>query len=448
MRKHFIFIFSFMLFYFPNSFALAEIGLVPQKPSLVEAGGAFVTWNPASPSSEPAVVMPTMRLMAPYGGQEVKCGPSPFTNTMSCFSFFKNAFYTRNYPIPGKIATQPVYYDHSWLIGTTKGFLLRVEDQGLHSQWPHLVGNNVNLWGLLSRQMMSHMRHQPIYAEGFQAPSVPVDSVEPKVPDGVKWVFSSESGFLSTPIVSQNRVFALSTSPYLQAFSWDTGKLLWSVRLAPDNNLHFENDSIVTLGDEAIVGNSLGMVQAFSVVDGSLRWHFQVPSADSVQRTEFHLPAGPDRFPGVVARPLVDGEKMIVSNSESMTVGLSLKNHQILWQYPEGSVAEIKKFEENILVGSTSGKIALVDHATGRELWMKQITDKSPIASIYVTKENFILVSNSLGNIFLLNEKGLLLDSTKMLGEVNGEFFQGNSNSDACITFAHQGFRCFRVISP
>jgi outer membrane protein assembly factor BamB len=478
--------FSFFIFSFGvsvSAFSLPQIRLITSYPEILEVIGAYPPGPVGSESTRPTVVIPYQKTFTQFGGltqnhsftlenqklikkkdlannlnlSSLKieilprsvCGNSPEQNTMICFDLNRNGQYIASYPIPGELSATPIFADDSWLLATTKGFLLRVDADKKNKYLPTLGNTNTALWGNNSRKYMASFRPKPIYTEqGKPTVASPnTDSIKDtaQLSPGIKWVFPSSSEFVGTPIILNGLVYLFSASHYLQAHDWNTGRLAWALRLAPDVNLRLESNALIATSSEVIVGTDLGTLLILSPKNGSILWSWQIPGATSEQREQTQLPAGPDRFTSISAQPLLSGRNLIVSNAESMTQNISLDSKTAVWSYPNGSVAQPKRYKESIIIGSSTGKVISLNSQTGEVRWSTKITnDSSPITSLFVTNSEVILAATSRGQIFMINPvSGKILAQNLPIGETNGEFFAGYDKADACISFSQNGFRCF-----
>ncbi len=436
--------------------AFPKIEFATTKPEIKEVMSAYSPGKPNSMSVEPEVVLPPMRAIAQFGAMDIPlpksaarpiCGPSPRINTMNCFDFNHAGVYLQSFPVPGKISSTPLFYENSWLIGTTKGFLMRVEANSDNRGLPKLNKDSINLWGSHSRQVMANFRPKPIYTEDNNSEQATVAQYEPPIiPQNVKWVFPASSSFIGTPIIKNGLVYIYAASQYFQAFNWETGKLVWATRLAPSSNLRLSSDALAVTEKEVIVGNSLGNLLFLNSTTGSVVWTWQVAEASDSQRIQTALPAGPDKFYGIAAPPLIIDRNIIVSNAESMTQRISLDSHSLIWSYPVGSVAQAKAYKNNIFIGANNGKVVSLKQENGAVVWSTDITNTSPIISLFITKNKLLLAATRTGQIFMLDpDTGKILTHNFPIGEVNGEFYAGHNNSEACLSFAANGFRCFRA---
>lgn len=474
--------FIFSLGYSVSSFPFPEIKLVTSYPEILEVSGSYPPGPVGTLSTRPTVVIPYQKTFSQFGGltpdnlfsiekqKKVKeedgknslinkskipffprpvCGASPEQNTLNCFDLNHSGQYLQSYPIPGAVSSTPIFYDNHWLIGTNKGYLVKVEANKQNSYLPLLGAENTSLWGNYARKYMAIFKPKPIYKDQGNTNNTTNshDLIKETLShsQNIKWIFSNSSKFVGTPIIQNGFIYVFSANEYIQAFNWETGKLSWALRLAPDVNLRLSSNALITTASEVIVGTNLGAVLILNPINGSIAWSWQIHEASDSQRELTQLPAGPDKFNSIVATPLVIERNLIVSNSESMTQNISLETKSAVWSYPIGSVAQPKSYKNAVIIGSSNGKIISLNKETGEVLWATNLTlDLSPIMSVFITKSNVILASSSRGQIFMIDpENGKVLSQNLPIGETNGEFFAGYDKSDACISFSQNGFRCF-----
>lgn len=460
------------------SFSLNEIRLVKNQPKIIETIAAYPP-NPGSNRSVlPAVVLPFQRTFAQFGGltkdhpfvlenlnknstNELKsklkqknnfpasiCGGSPERNTINCFDLNKNGQFLASYPIPGFISATPIFHDESWLIATSKGFILRVEANKENNYLPRLGEDNIALWGAYSRKYMAQYKPKPVYSDQLKSSTTESDNALQAPPPNTNWIYSTSSEIVGTPIVQNDLAYVFSANQYLQAIDWHTGKLAWSLRLSPDTNLGLLNNSLTYTNSELIVGTNLGTLLFINPKNGNILWTWQIPEATALQREQTQLPTGPDRFASIIAKPFLFEDNIVASNTDSMTQKISLISKTALWSYPIGSVAQPKKLNDNIFIGSSAGKVLALNFQSGELLWSSDLTlGSSPIMSLFITKSEVLLAATAKGQIFMLDpSNGKILAQNLPIGEINGEFFAAYENSDACLSFSQNGFRCFYAI--
>lgn len=462
--------------------ALPEVKLITSKPEILEVTGAYSPGVPGFESTRPTVVLPAQKTFSQFGGltadnsftieeqKKIKeeknksvliknsvnlftprpiCGASSYQNTLNCFDLNKNGLYLQSYPIPGAVSSTPIFYDNHWLIGTTKGYLLKTQANPDNKYLPQLGKENTSLWGHYSRKYMNLFRLKTVYkdSDNIQSKTDSQNIIQLTLDGtpGLKWVYTNSAKFIGTPIIANNSVYVLSDSGYIQSFDWNTGKLAWAVRLAPDLNLKLTSNSLKMYNNQIVVGNDLGMLLFLNPSNGHILWSWQIPEANETQREANQLPAGSDKFTGIIAAPLLLDNGLVASNAESMTQFISTGIKSSVWSYPTGSVAEAKLWQNNIILGSTNGFVVSLNKTDGSLNWKTKIAlNMSPVMSLFITKSNLILAALSNGEIFMLDpQNGKILAQTQSIGEVNGEFFSGYDSSEACISFSQNGFRCF-----
>ncbi len=463
-----------------QTFAISDFKLVTFKPEVLEVSASYPPGVPGFESTRPTVVLPPQKTFSQFGGltkdhsftaemqKNLKielnknaliknavnlftprpiCGGSPYQNTLNCFDLNRYGQFLQSYPIPGSVSSTPVFYDNFWLIGTAKGFLLKVQANPDNKYLPQLGKENTSLWGNYSRKYMNIFRPKTIYKDNENIQNQNDNKIQLTLDGtpGLKWIFANSAKFVGTPLIKNNKVFILSDSGYVQALDWNTGKLIWAVRLSPDLNLKITSNALKFYNDELIVGNDLGMILFLNPNNGHVIWSWRIPEATDTQRESYQLPAAPDKFSGIVAPPLVLDNGIIVSNAESMTQFISAGIKSSVWSYPAGSVAEAKQWKNNIILGSTNGEIISLNKSNGELNWKTRISENlSPVISLFIAEHDVTLAVLNNGQVFMIdNNNGKILAQNLSIGEVNGEFFAGYDNAKACISFAQNGFRCF-----
>jgi outer membrane protein assembly factor BamB len=360
------------------------------------------------------------------------CGGSPALSSLSCYNLVSGEFLS-DFPIPGALSTQPIFFDGSWLFGTTKGFFIRTFGTSLQST-PLLGGEHVGFWGGAARRMMKGMKPRASI-DGPEKPTDPLAVYRNSQREGWKWFVSSGYEFIGTPVVFGTQVYVLTANQYLLALDSETGRSLWSVRLAPETNLRISGSPLVATAKEVLVGTDDGHILALSPKDGSVVWRHMLPVK------------GTEQFKGIVATPLTIGRSVVFSNAENLTQRLSLDGKTLEWEYAEGSVAQVRSHGASVYLGTQKGTIVSLDLRTGALQWKMAVSPESPIASIYLaTQKGVVIAANKKGALFALDlQKGTLIASTPAVGEVVGEFIPGVGESDACLSYAQGGFRCYSM---
>lgn len=160
----------------------------------------------------------------------------------------------------------------------------------------------------------------------------------------------------STPAVADGRVFTLGISGRLSARDARAGDLLWSHdfgnRFAVRSPLYGAAMSPLVVGDRVVVhvgGPGDGALEAYAVADGRRLWSQPVD--------------GPGYASPLLAE--IDGEKQIVTQSESWVIGVAAESGELLWRLPfrtpydQNSVSPVIWGDTLVLGGLEQGVFAL-----------------------------------------------------------------------------------------
>jgi|GEM_PF-651605 len=360
------------------------------------------------------------------------CGPSPHMNTLACHNLATGEA-LEEFPIPGSVSTQPLFFDGSWFFGTTKGFFIRTDGTSLRST-PLLGGENTGLWGAGARRMMRGLRPRTAL-DGPETPSDATSVFRNGPHSGWRWYATSSFEYVGTPLVFGSQVFVLTANQYLLSLDVQTGKTVWSVRLAPESSLRVSASPLSATAKEILVGTDDGQLMGLNPKDGAVLWRYVIPAR------------GDERFKAITAAPLVTGRSVVFSNVESLTTRLSLDGRTVEWSYPMGTVAQVRSDDASLYVAGTDGSVAALDARTGVLRWKVVVSADTPLASLQLLrKKEMLLVANKKGALFALDlRSGRQLAQTFPVGEPVGEFISGYAESDACLTYSNEGLRCYLV---
>lgn len=365
------------------------------------------------------------------------CGPSPIINTLNCFNLKKSGFFIKSYPIPGSITATPLFVNNSWILGTSKGFLMRIVANSDFYFLPKINSSFVEFWGFNARKKMHDMIPQVIYTEASTRPNEKPDS-SVKIPENILWSFPTSSPFIGSLIAKNDMLYGLTANQNLKALNLNTGKLEWNVRLAADAGLTVTNTSLLVTDSEIYVGNADGALLSINPKTGSINWSLTIKKPENESR---------DKFTGIVSPPFFDGTSLVFSNVESETQKISASNKQKLWSIPKGSVTKpLLKDENTLIIGASDGSIISANYTTGQINWAQKSGMDTIVDIALLKNKSIILAASGTGKLIALNsENGQVLSENPSIGTVKSYFFTGSHNDEVCLTFSMGGFRCFTV---
>lgn len=216
----------------------------------------------------------------------------------------------------------------------------------------------------------------------------------------------------SSPVVSDNRLFAVGTDAVVYAFSADTGSALWRVSIGSTGK-DFE-DSLFG-GGASVDGNvvyatsGVGDVAALNAADGSVLWKVK--------------PAGPLR-----GAPTVALGGVYVITQDNQIIALNAANGAVLWQatasleagsiFGAGSPAA---GQGTIVAGFSSGEVQAYRYENGRDLWEDALARTSMALSVSTLSDVDADPVIDRGRVFALGQGGRMASYELVTGQRSWE---------------------------
>jgi outer membrane protein assembly factor BamB len=372
------------------------------------------------------------------------CGPSRRQNEMVCVNQ-KTGELISQLPIPGTVSAAPLFHKGSWLVATSKGFLFRVN--GLSPEGAPVLGmENLSFWGAESRERMRYLRE--LYRQeldqldtdgqqkrgagsGVDGHGSDLDFVQV----GWGWYLWSSSEFVSHFVVQGTRLVAQTANQFVYAIDYESGRTVWAQRIGTDEDLRLQTAALAVTARSVVVGTASGEVLLLNPNTGAVDWRRGLRSAPG------------DRFPGVVATPLVIGQKIVASSSTGETVLINERTQQVEWSLPYGSTASPRRLGDSVLLGTSDGLILKVDVASGQIQRRLDLGRQSPVASLFVLpSERLILLGLIDGTVQVRTAADFSLVQTfPSMGVFEGEFTGSPGVASTCITVKEAALRCFEA---
>ncbi len=218
----------------------------------------------------------------------------------------------------------------------------------------------------------------------------------------------------ASPAVENGKVVTLGVSGTLSCFDANDGKILWRKDDTKSNLPMFFTSSSPMIVDELCLvqlgggdmnrggGAAKGMIVAYDLATGTEKWKWDC------EGTAYASPV----------MQVVDGKKIIVAETATNLVGISIADGKLLWQTPfavegRGYNASTPLIEGSTVIfgGTTRGTKAMKiekqdDKYAAKELWTNK--DNSVIYNTPVIKNGLLFALSSSDNLFCIN-----LDSGK-----------------------------------
>jgi hypothetical protein len=369
------------------------------------------------------------------------CGPAArndASNELVCLSQSTGEILDR-LPLPGELSAAPLFHNGSWILATTKGFLFRTA--GLSDRGTPVLGEvNAAFWGAESRARMSHLRNTYRKANsGDQAAGTTQSSASSTnleyVQSGWNWFHWSSAAFTTPLLIQGTRIIALTSNQFVYSIEFESGKIAWAQRIGTNEDLQIQSRSLAVSSRFVIAGTADGGLQFLSPATGKVEFQVEIPKGTR------------NRFVGVVAQPLVAGQRIVASNASSFTVMVNERTQRSEWSLPVGSIASPQRSGESVFLGTVEGKILKVDIQTGKVLMEAQIAFGEPITSLAIVKaedKETLMVAQRNGVIRALNTGDLSEDQQFLSqGVIMGEFIRAETSESVCISTTLGMIRCF-----
>ncbi len=360
------------------------------------------------------------------------CGQAAEFNTLGCWDLASGEVLA-DIPVPGQLTTVPQYHDGSWYVGTSRGFFIRLEANGpfltpsfgIDSQLFQGPDARAVMKSLAASSMLPREKLDPLlqnFKGGFRA--------------SWQWYATANAEFVGTPQFGFGQVFVLTANQSLNAYDLLSGKLNWSVRIAPEAQLRLSTTSLLLHEKGVLVGTSDGYLLLIEPKNGQLLWRQPV------------TPNPSDRFPSVVALALPMADGVVVANAESATQKMNWNSRAVDWNYGVGSVVQPKFDEGAIYIAGSDGAVHKLDAATGQLRWRQPLPVSTPLAAItLLKKQDRLLVASSDGALFALrtSDGGRAgSGAPSNYGPIVGDFFNGRVElNEVCLSYQTTGFACW-----
>lgn len=360
------------------------------------------------------------------------CGQAPDANSMGCYNLGTGELLA-DIPTPGQLTTTPQFFESSWYVGTSRGFFIRYDSNGVLNT-PNFGIASLFFHGPDSKLVMKAL------ASSASGPASGADSSQQSLKTGFRgawnWYATANAEFIGTPQFGGGSVFVLTANQSLNSYDIQSGRLNWGVRLAPEVQLRLTSSSLLLHERGLIVGSSDGNLMLLDPKNGQTLWRHTVSGGTT------------DRFSAISAPALALSDGIIVSNAESSTQRLNWETRSVEWSYPVGSVVQPKYDEGSVFVAGADGSLHKLDLRSGRLLWRTQLPATSPlIAMTLLKKKETVLVATANGQLFAVGMTLGSLDGTgpaSTFGSVTGDFFAGRSDqNEVCLSYRTPGYACW-----
>jgi outer membrane protein assembly factor BamB len=167
-----------------------------------------------------------------------------------------------------------------------------------------------------------------------------------------------------TPVIADNRLFAMDTDGQISAFDATTGKPLWrkTIVLEGEGNRPAFGGGVSLMGGRVYATTGFGVVAAFDAVSGTEVWRTRLPTP-------------------LRAAPAVDAGRVFVTSQDGQLVALNADTGEQLWQ-ANATVEPASILGpgspsialDTVVAGFPSGELFALRVENGRTAWQDQLS--------------------------------------------------------------------------
>lgn len=216
----------------------------------------------------------------------------------------------------------------------------------------------------------------------------------------------------ASPVVSDNRLFAIGTDAVVSAFAADTGASLWRASIGSTGK-DYENSlfggGVGVAGTVVYATSGVGDVAALNASDGSVIWKVK--------------PAGPLR-----GAPTIAFGGVYVITQDNQIIALNAADGKVLWQataaLEAGSVfgaGSPAAGEATIVAGYSSGEVQAYRYENGRDLWEDALARTSIALSVSTLTDVDADPVIDRGRVFALGQGGRMASYELVTGQRSWE---------------------------
>ena len=221
------------------------------------------------------------------------------------------------------------------------------------------------------------------------------------------WAIDLDTPALSPPTVAGGRVFVVTQSNTVIAYSASDGTEQWRFRGIPSSAGLLGSGSPAVSGDTVVVPYSSGELVALNVADGQPRW------ADAVVTgARYQALSG---LRDLVASPIIAGGSVIATGVGGRTISVGLASGNRQWETNVGSLHTPIVAGDVIFLVDLEGRLIALSRTSGAIQWARDLPGGPGEG-----EEKWAGPALASGTLFLASSEGNLLRVNPANGEVLG----------------------------
>lgn len=221
------------------------------------------------------------------------------------------------------------------------------------------------------------------------------------------WHHQLSSESLSIPLLADDWVVVHSNDGYIYGLSKEAGEQIWAYQYkVPALTLRGTSSPIYVDG-MVLVGLDSGKMVALDIKTGSVNWEQTIAIAKGHSELQ--------RMVDIDAKPLIHGSSVYVVSYQGRIASLDIASGRVLWIRDFSSYSGMTADNENLYVSDAQGDVSAINLSNGATLWTQ-----SKLAGLLVTEpvlnHQQLIIAADDGFLYWL-----AIDSGELLSRVSTE---------------------------
>ncbi len=220
--------------------------------------------------------------------------------------------------------------------------------------------------------------------------------------DGTEaWRSQLSSEILSAPLLADGHVVVHSNDGYVYGLSASDGEQLWAYQYKVPALTLRGTSAPIYAGGLVLVGLDNGKLVALDIQSGSVRWLQTV----AVPRGRSEL----QRMVDIDAAPIKVGNVLYVVSYQGRVAALDIATGRVIWIREFSSFGGMAADSESLYVSDAEGHVSAINQATGATLWTQRKLAGLELTRPLISKGVLIVAADDGYLYWLVTESGELL---------------------------------------
>ncbi|HEX7845674.1 MAG TPA: PQQ-binding-like beta-propeller repeat protein [Chitinophagaceae bacterium] len=241
------------------------------------------------------------------------------------------------------------------------------------------------------------------------------------------WSYASDANIISTPAVSDNKVFVGNQNGVMTCFSLKDGKPLWTFKTG---GAIFSSPAVAK--GLLIFGSGDGYVYALDIKTGRSKWKYRTGAS-------------------VLGSPLINGDTAFIGGSDDHFIALNIHNGKLTWKLGglDGPVVSTPLlYDGKLIFGAWDRNLYAVSSSSGELIWKwnngSTVRNYSPASCIPVASNGIVYIvapdryisaiDAKVGRTLWRNNDATVRESVGI--SADGKWIYGKTMQDTIVAYA------------